>query len=299
MLASVLIFGLNYPMLKHLVDVAPPSVVNVVRLAISCLVLLGLYLYGRGGFHQFFQPLGKAGWWIVPIGVIGYFLSPYCFLLGMSYSSASTAAIILASSPVFTALFGQFLGVERIGTLGWVALGGSLLGSAGVAFGNGLNPDTPSNLFGNAILFLDAVLWGGTIVLKRRVMDRVSAMDLTFWSLVVALPFLGLAAVPDFHTVPVFLERWTYLGALLFSGILGMGLGILWWNDAIHKLGPTSSGLYGNGIPLVGLTASVLFLGEPITSVKVIGVGLIVGGVLLIRWERHRPPHTTVGRLQS
>lgn len=299
MIGSVVLFGLNYPVLKYLVDQIPHQSVNALRLTISCVVLGVIYLYYRDRRQSLLQPLRDGGGLIVAIGIVGYFLSPFCFLIGMSYSSASAASIILASSPVWTALFGRLLGVESISLLGWVALVGSLAGSVVVTVGNGLNSATSSTLFGNIILFADSILWGGTIVLKRRLMDRVSVIDMTFWSLVIALPFLYLSAIPFYGTISLFVSTWTVLGSLLFTGVFSMGLAILWWNVAIRELGPTTTGLYGNGIPLIGVVSSLLFLGEPMTWLKGLGIILIVAGVLLIRREHSRSTRRIVGRLQT
>jgi drug/metabolite transporter (DMT)-like permease len=74
--------------------------------------------------------------------------------------------------------------------------------------------------------------------------------------------------------------------AIVFSGGLSTGLAIAIWNTAVKNVGASNTAVYGNLVPFVALLGGMLFLGETVTGYQLVGGGLIIGGVVLVR--RHR-----------
>jgi drug/metabolite transporter (DMT)-like permease len=217
------------------------------------------------------------------VGLIGYYLSPVCYLMGMERSSASNASIIIASAPVWTVLFSWLLGLDQLSGTGGVALGLSIIGCLLVGIVPRTALPTTEMLIGNGLLLLDAALWGVFIVLNKQLMAELPPLEATVWSMVVAMPALWVTAGLTSPASYTQFSNIALLVSLAFSGLLSMGLGQYWWNLGLNDLGPAQAGIYANAIPLIALISSVIFLGEPLTVVKVIGVSLILGGVYLLR----------------
>lgn len=67
----------------------------------------------------------------------------------------------------------------------------------------------------------------------------------------------------------------------LISAIVATGLGHLFYNLAISKIGASQTSIFNNLMPFFTLIGSVLFLGERIFIEQIIGFIFIVLGVIL------------------
>jgi len=76
-----------------------------------------------------------------------------------------------------------------------------------------------------------------------------------------------------------------------------MGFALVWWNGAIKKLGATTTGVYGNLIPFVGVLGSVVLLGEPLRIGQVLGGLCVMGGAAVVRHQRATVSGRSPGRL--
>jgi len=54
----------------------------------------------------------------------------------------------------------------------------------------------------------------------------------------------------------------------------------------VQRIGPARTSIYSNVVPLVAMSVARVWLGEPITPVKLMGAAAIVGGVVLTRLGR-------------
>jgi drug/metabolite transporter (DMT)-like permease len=288
LLATVLIWGINIPILKGALAAMHPHVLNVFRFTVSTAVLGGLYVVRRRGSSEgFFAPLRLYGRQIALLGLLGYLFYQFCFIVGIDYTTAGNAALIMASAPLWTALIGHVLGYDVLGRSGWLGLAATLAGTALIVIAGAQDVSLGSDTFiGNAIMLLGAMLWGTYTALTKPVLRNVSPVGLSFLGLLFALPFLVGLAVPYAGSVDwsrVDLGVWA---AILFSGGLSTGLAVALWNGAVRAVGPSYTAVFGNLVPLVALLGSVVLLGERITLAQVAGGALILGGLLLMR--RHR-----------
>jgi drug/metabolite transporter (DMT)-like permease len=77
-------------------------------------------------------------------------------------------------------------------------------------------------------------------------------------------------------------DGWAW-GGLLFSGGLAVGLMFVLWNQAVRRVGSSNTAVYYYLVPVVALVAGVVLIGEPITVLQIVGGGLIIGGLALVR----------------
>lgn len=285
---AVLIWGLNFPILKAALSVMHPHVINIFRFIISTAVLAGIYAHRRRGTgDSFWMPLRTHGWQIFGLGMLGTVLYQIFFIIGVNNTAAGTAALIMASSPVWTAVVGASFRTEMLRPLAWLGLAGSLVGTSIVVIGGtaqiGLGPGT---IFGNLLMLGAALFWGMYTAFNRPVLRTLDPISMSFFSLLFGLPVLILIGIPYFHTVTWSeVDLWVWF-AILYSGGLSTGLAIALWNSAIRAVGASHTAAYNNLVPFAALLASYLILGEPITWVQVAGGAMIVGGLVLMRRAR-------------
>lgn len=288
MIFVVLVWGLNFPILKAALSSMPLHVLNAFRFVVSAVVLGGLYYARqRRTTTSFFEPLRLYGRQIAALGLLGFVLYQLFFIIGIDHTKAGNAALIMASAPLWTAVTGKFFRLEILKGGSWAGLVTTLTGTVVIVVGGASALDFSSSTFvGNVIMLGAAMCWGVYTAFSRPVLQHVSATGLSFLSLLFALPFLfGIAG---FYLDEVIWERidlWVWL-AILFSGGLSTGLAVAIWNNAIHQTGASHTAAFGNLVPLTALLSSFLLLSEDITAAQVAGGALIIGGLVLMRQKR-------------
>lgn len=279
---TMVLWGVNFPVLKVALSALDPAVVNAVRLTLSA-VVLGV-LYARRQEGAFFEPIRTVPGQVVGLGLLGFFAFPVVFLLGVEATTAGTAALIMASAPLWTAVVGRLLGIEEIPGRAWAGLGLAAVGTAVVvAAGTEAVALSGATLTGNALVALAAVLWGSYTTLNRRALQETTPLALTFFGVVVALVPLWLVAAPAAGTVDWGGLSTSVWGAVAFAGVFGTGLGFVWWAAGVKAVGPSRTSVYNNGVPIVALAVGVFALSEPIGIVQLAGAALTLGGVTVVR----------------
>ncbi|MEM6783817.1 MAG: DMT family transporter, partial [Bacteroidota bacterium] len=215
------------------------------------------------------------------------------FILGVNLTAAGSAALIMASTPVWTALMARVGGQERLSGRAWLGLAVSLAGTVVVILAGGKTLDLgiddlgSGKLLGNLLMLAAALFWGLYTVLSKPFMARgASPNGLAFYAVMVALP--GMYAFHHFGPGPA---DWAALGpdvwaSLAFSGALSIGAAYGLWNVAVRRVGAAYATAYGNLVPFVAIGAGVWLLDEVVTVYQLLGGALIIGGLLLLRRAR-------------
>lgn len=295
---TILVWGLNFPVIKIALEAMSPFVVNAIRFTFSVAVLG--WMHAMSG-RDFWGPLKQAPVQIILLGLLGYVGYQVCFIVGINRTTAGVGALIMASAPAFTALGSRMFGLEKLPFGAWLGLGIGLAGTALVVVGNSAEIDlSTETLTGNLLLLLGAILWAAYTLISKPVMNRgISATGLTFFGMLMAFPLLvglGLTEISDVNWDLVNWKTWT---TLVFSGLLSTGTAYVWWNVAVRDIGPTQTALASNVVPLIALVTGVILLGETITFVQILGGLAIIGGLMVMRRARRKvivfppPPHHT------
>ena len=284
LLAVVLVWGVNFAIIKVPLEVAPPFTVNLLRFSVSLAVLGALHVRqcrkrGVGVAVTF-----RAGAWaVVGLGLLGILFYQAGFILGIDRVSAGTGALVIASSPGWTALTAHVLRQERLLALGWVGIGVSLLGVGLVIAGN------PGAAFegdgsGLALMLVAALAWGVYTALARPLLQRgATAIGLTFWGIVISAPGLIALMLPELGGVDWRAFGPAEVAALVFSGGLSTGLAYAIWNESVLRAGASRTAAFSNLVPVVGVIAGVVLRGETVTTLQVLGGLLVVVGVIVVR----------------
>lgn len=282
LLLVVLIWGVNFPVIKIPLAVMPPFAANVFRFATSALFLGVFYAVRAGG--NLFAPMRTHGKKIVALGLLGHVAYQVCFITGVHWTTAGSAALIMAASPLWTAMASQLRGYEHLPAAAWGGLLVSLVGTilvvtAGADLAGG-------TLTGNLLMLAASAFWGVYTAFNTSVVSEVSPAGFSFLGILVALPALTALGVPYFDAV-----EWSAVGAvewaaLVFSGGFSTGVAYLIWAAAVKNVGPSSTAVYSNLVPFVALLGGALLLGEAVTLTQVLGGLFIIGGLVAMRRSR-------------
>ena len=72
--------------------------------------------------------------------------------------------------------------------------------------------------------------------------------------------------------------------------IFPVNIAYIVWHSAVHRLGAARTSIYSNLVPLVAIGFAALWLREPLTWRKGLGVAAVLAGVALTRLARPSPP---------
>lgn len=288
LLFVVTVWGSNFAVIKVALAVMHPHVVNVVRFATAALVLGTLYLRAKRRAGQApAEPLRAHGGRIVALGLLGYVCYQYCFIMGVAHTSAGSAALIMASAPLWTAVYTALFGLDRLPLGAWIGLAITLVGTVVIVLAGPREIDFSNDVFlGNAFMLAAAMLWGAYTAFSKPLLRHVAPLTLTFFGLLVAFPVLLLIAAPhgpDVAWDAVTPGVWI---ALVYSGALSIGYTVVLWNAGVQRVGPAQTAAFGNLVPFIALLTGAVFLHEAVTPVQLAGGALIIGGIVTMRRTR-------------
>jgi drug/metabolite transporter (DMT)-like permease len=284
-LVTVLVWGLNFPIIKIALGPMHPHVVNAFRFTASALVLGLVYVVqARRTGQALFAPYRTRAVPIIALGLLAFVVYQYCYIIGMDHTTAGSAALIMSSAPLWTAITGARFNPERLRLSAWTGLAMTLFGTAVIVLGGRQQIELGmESLFGNLMMLAAAIFWGGYTALSKPVLKSVTPSGLAFLGLLPSLPFLYGLSVPHFagfQLADITPGIWV---ALAFSGALSTGLAVVTWSVAVRNLGASHTAAFGNLVPIVALGAGFLILHEPISPVQLLGGALILSGLYLVR----------------
>jgi drug/metabolite transporter (DMT)-like permease len=276
MLLVSLIWGGNFSVSKFAMGQLSPLSFSGLRFTLAAVLLV---LWARKA--RVLVPLPRKTFWgLAGLGVLGNTFYQTAFMTGLSLTTATNSAMIVASLPVVVALLATLGGIERAGPAMWL---GVVLGTAGVALvvtARGVQFD-PSSLRGDLLVLFAILCWAGYTVGVRRIGAGVDALQITVITTVAGTPGLLLLGAPglwrhDWSAVSP--QTW---GALAYAALLALVLCYVLYNRAVQAIGTARTAIYNCLVPLVAMAIAGVTLGEVPTGVQFLGVALVIGGVLV------------------
>jgi len=285
-LAVVTVWGLNFVVIDWGLPGVPPLVFVTMRFVLVVLPAV------------FFVPRPTGRW--QDIAIVGLLLSVGQF--GLLYSSLAAgmppglASLVLQIQAAFTVVFAAVVLREIPGRRQLAGVGLGLLGLAIVALGRG--GSVPLGAL--ALCVGAAASWAGGNIAVRR-LPGVSGLSLTVWSgLVVPVPIFALALLID-GPVAVW-QALTHLSlpsllSTAYTALLASLFGYGVWNSLLGRHRAAEVAPYSLLVPVVGMSAALVFRGERPSILALLGGALLVAGVAVTTLRR--PPRPVVGTQES
>jgi len=274
----VILWGINFPVAKAALRELSPLAFNALRYPFAALVVL-IALQWRGGLRW---PAAGDRWRIVVLGLFGNLVYQQFFIFGLDQTRAGTASILLASTPIITALLSFAVGHERPRAATWLGVIATFAGIAlVVSLGarNGGNGD--QSLLGNLLMLGASLSWAGYTVGSRALIQRYGAILFTAWTLWVGTAALVIAGLPDLLRTDLRAISGAAWFGVLYAGAFSIGVAYLIWYYGVLQLGNTRTAVFGNLTPVVALTAAWIYLAEVPHIGQILGAAVIIGGVTL------------------
>jgi O-acetylserine/cysteine efflux transporter len=269
-LAVVAVWGTNFVVVKHALDTLPPLTLAALRFALAFL---------------------PAALFVARPAVPWRVLAAYGTLIGagqfglMFYAmradiTPGLTAVVIQTQVFFTIGLAMALRGERVTRVQLLALGLSAVGLVVIA----AHVDANTTPLGLALVLLAALAWAGGNTVAQRA-GPLPILGFMVWSSLFALPPLLLMALvlegPAAMAQGVRAAGWGTWAAVLWqaAGNTLFGYGAWAWLLARHPAATVSP--LALLVPVFGLGASALLLGEALPAWKLIAASLVIGGLAL------------------
>ncbi|HBK46115.1 MAG TPA: hypothetical protein DDZ67_06685, partial [Xanthomonadaceae bacterium] len=221
------------------------------------------------------------------LGVVGFNLAMF---FGLRSTTPFNAALIMATTPLWTLLLSALVERERLDR--WRGAG-LLSGLAGVALVvSGGDPSRLAQLRlapGDAIVLGGSLSWALATVVSRRYLGALNAQETTAWSIVLGSAVLLLLAALHEHPLAAATRapasaHWGIAYLALCSSVLGY----LFWFAAAQRIGAARTASFFNLVPVFTLLVGMAG-GQSPQPAQLLGVAAVIGGVVLASRSRPAP----------
>ncbi len=231
----------------------------------------------------------KDWFWLVFMGLIGFYVSAWLDFAGLKYVPAAIERLILFIYPSIVLLVTALVFKQKINRYQYIAL---LLTYFGIALAVGEEalrnsahhtPLSNSDFWKGALLvFGCALTYSLYMLIGGRIIQRIGAIRVTNWAMVFAtlgiiVHFLLYYEIKDLLRF----SRQLYLTILIMS-FLATVLPSYLLSWSIRHIGSDNAAIINCVGPISTILQAFLFLGEPITIIQLLGTIFVLWGVLLI-----------------
>ena len=277
-LATVAIWSANFVVVKAAIGELGPFTFTSLRYVVAALTLLAVLRWRTGSVRW---PAGY-GRQLFLMGALGFGAYQLLWSLGLTQITAGDSALLIAASPVFTALLAGAVGMDRLTT---PKLAGALIAFTGVAvvIAGGHELSLGASLVGDLLTLGAAGLWAVYTTAGARILRTVDPLPATTWTVVAgALVLAPFGLWEAANAEPVTFTPAAIL-AIVYAGALAAGLANVFVFNAIRLVGPTRVTATQFLVPAGAVILGAIFLNEPIGPGQVVGGAIIVLGVWLTR----------------
>lgn len=268
-------WGFNWPVTKYLLSDVPPLTLRGGTGVIGALLLAALALIRRESLTV------DGGQW--PRLIIAAFLNVtgWMVLMGLAllWLPASEAALIAYTMPVWAAMLAWPVLGERPTVLRTIALVMAFAGLAAILGGNGLVAST-AKMPGIIMALGGAIGFALGTVLAKRLPLKLPPITAAAWQIGIGCFPIALAglAIETTH-----LERLTPFdwSLLFYATVIQFCVAYVSWFAALARLPASIAAIGTMAVPVIGVMASAVALGEPLGPGQIAALVLTLAAVVL------------------
>jgi drug/metabolite transporter (DMT)-like permease len=275
--AVYLFWGGNFVFSKITLKEIPGPLVAGMRTVFAAVALMAVYKRSRNADRP---PLRRDEYpQLCIIGVCGIAVNQVCFLIGLSLTSASHAALVIGLTPFMVLFLAWFRGQEAFTSNRAIGLA--------VAVGGMALLQKPSASAQTASLLGDVLILGAglsfavyTVFGKELAAEHggMAVIAVSYAAGAVFLLPMTLFFASRFDFSQVSAAAWWSFG---YMTVVSSVLCYIGWAYALKRLSASRLTAFSYLQPLVATLLALPMLGEPITAALVSGGGLIMAGVFL------------------
>lgn len=247
-------------------------------------LLVAFYKTGR---QENKKLTGKQWWFLILLGLMGYYISSFLDFVGLQYISAGLEGLILFLYPTITVLITTFFFKQKISVIQKLALLVTYTGIA-IAFFGELKIDTtnPNFYLGSLLIFLCAITYGFFIAGSGQLIPQIGATKFTAYAMTVACigVLLHFFINGNFTVIESGNTKFWLYGILL--AVIATVIPTFLISAGLKKMGSNNVAIVSSIGPVSTIIQAHFILGERIFTAQIAGTILVIAGVVMIGWKR-------------
>jgi drug/metabolite transporter (DMT)-like permease len=281
LLAAITLWALNLSVTRYILTHGfQPLAYGTTRYGLAALTFVALTLVAERTLRVSRRDAGLV---LLAAGTI--YVNQVAFVYALETTSASVIALILAATPLFAAVIGLAVGLERLSGRFWLGAGVSFAGVGLVAVGTG--QEVGGDVAGVLLGILTAATWAAYSVTITPLMRRYSPWRIS--ALVLGLGWVPIAVTGWPQTSSQDWDLgWEVWALFLFATFGPLVVTNVLWFRSLERIGPARATLATNLQPFLAAVFAVVLLSETLSALQLLGGVLIAAGILLAR--RRGPP---------
>jgi drug/metabolite transporter (DMT)-like permease len=279
LLTVVTIWGMNFAVMKVAYRSFHPLAFNAVRFLMCSVIMAGLMKL-RPPKVRFERKDLKSILWL---GFLVNTLYQFLFVLGLDRTKAGNASLVLALVPIFAFLIGVFTRQEAFSRR---VVAGIVISFAGVGVIVGLGSaglSLSGTWRGDLMMIGAAFVWGWYTARSIPLLMKYGWFAVTGWMIIAGAALLVPLSMPWLLN-----QNWSAIEpsawvALSYSSLLSILFTYCGWAYALVTVGTTHTSMFNNVTPIVALFGGWFLLGEQPVAAQILGIGLVLTGLFLVR----------------
>lgn len=279
-----LIWGYNWVVMKQVMQYVDPFDFTAIRTLLGAATLFVVLALLR-------KPLKIAA---VPQVLLLGMLQTGAFTILIQWAlvagGAGKTAVLVYTMPFWTIPIAWWVLGERVRGLQWLAVAIAACGLVLI-----LEPwALRGSLFSNLLAIGAGLVWAASAVQAKRMRrdHQYDLLALTAWQMLFGA--LAVCVVAVLHPSRPIDPTPYFFGAVVFNAVFATGLAWLLWLFILNNLSAGMAGLSALGIPMIGVLAGWIELGERPSTAEFAGM-LLIGGALALTsawtaWQARRRP---------
>jgi O-acetylserine/cysteine efflux transporter len=275
LLLVTLVWGFNFAVVKVGLAQLPPILFVSLRFFLVAALLLPFLKWPR---HK----RGLIVMLAITLGVVHFSM----FFLGVSGLDVSTAAIAIQLQVPFASIVAAIVYRDR---LGWRRLLGMTFAFAGVALVAGAPRSDPA--IGSLLLVIGAAcVWSIASMMMKEIGDELDVLSLNGWVALIAAPLLLVVSTifERGQVAAILASDWRAWLSLLFQACLVTLFGYSVWYRMMRRFSLNQVMPFTLLVPIFGVLSGVIFLGDRLTRLMLLGAALTIAGIGIIVLRRPR-----------
>lgn len=275
---------------------AHPGLDAVTLLALRMIFSLPFFLFmawwaTRGGAGSTPAPLSRRDWgFVLLLGFVGYYLSSFLDFWGLQFISAGLERLILFTNPTIVVVLSALFLARPITRRVALALLVSYIGLA-LAYWHDLviTNDTRALFTGTGLVFMSAICYAIYMLVGTGLTRRIGSTRFTAYMMLVATGFVMLQffIMRPLSALDLPMKIYLYsVGLAVFSTAAPVWM----MAEALKRIGASDASMIGTVGPVVTIFLGVVFLGEQVSALQLVGAALVLGGVAMISLGRVPTP---------
>mgnify|MGYP001607692362 CR=1 FL=1 len=288
LITAAIIWGATVPIMKITLREIPIASLVFIRMTVASIVLLPFV-------YKNLKVKKEDAKIFVLSALFGTNLNLAFLFIGLKYSYAINASVIVSITPLLTLLFAHIFLKEKYTTK---LVLGALIALSGVILIVGtpiLKTDIMSSI-GNLFLVAAAFAWVGHELFSKRLLKSYTPLVCAFYTTFLGGLFFSPLFVLDIVKNPDWISNVSKSGVLglLYGTFAASIIGYVAWQKGLAKTTASEASFVFYLLPLSGILFSIILLDEKFSPFLLIGATLILIGVIFAELHRKKTKFSSI-----